>query len=128
MHESGKKMAKMILIVDDSASLRTVVKMALTGAGYDVIEAGDGNEALKLMDGRVINMIISDINMPGMNGLEFCKQAKMNPTYKFTPILMLTTESSTDKKDIAKSAGASAWMTKPFSPTQMVKAVEKLAK
>lgn len=121
-------MAKTILIVDDSASLRTVVKMALTGAGHNVIEAGDGNAALALLDGRPINMIITDINMPGMNGLEFCKQAKLNSTYKFTPILMLTTESSTDKKELGKSAGANAWMTKPFSPTQMVKAVEKLAK
>lgn len=121
-------MAKTILIVDDSASLRTVVKMALTGAGYEVIEAGDGNAALKLLDGRDINMIITDINMPGMNGLDFCRQAKMNSMYKFTPILMLTTESSTVKKDIAKAAGASAWMTKPFSPAQLLNAVQKLAK
>jgi two-component system chemotaxis response regulator CheY len=100
--------------------------MALTGAGYDVLEAGDGKAALALLDGRQINMAVCDINMPVMNGIEFVKAAKQLPTYKFMPILMLTTESQDSKKEEGKAAGAKAWMVKPFSPTQLVSAVAKL--
>lgn len=119
-------MAKTILIIDDSASLRQVVKMALTGAGYNVIEAGDGKAALALLDGRQVNMAVCDINMPIMNGIDFVKAAKQLPAYKFMPILMLTTESQDAKKEEGKAAGAKAWMVKPFSPTQLVAAVSKL--
>jgi two-component system chemotaxis response regulator CheY len=119
-------MAKTILIIDDSASLRQVVKMALTGAGYNVIEAGDGQAALALLDGRQVNMAVCDINMPVMNGIEFVKAAKQLASYKFMPILMLTTESQDAKKEEGKAAGAKAWMVKPFSPTQLVAAVSKL--
>jgi two-component system chemotaxis response regulator CheY len=119
-------MAKTILVIDDSASLRQVVKMALTGAGYNVIEAGDGQAALALLDGRSINMAICDVNMPIMNGIEFVKAAKQLAAYKFLPILMLTTESQEEKKEQGKAAGAKAWMVKPFSPTQLVSAVSKL--
>ena len=119
-------MAKTILVIDDSASLRQVVRMALTGAGYDVLEAGDGKAALALMDGRQVNMAVCDINMPIMNGIEFVKAAKQLPAYKFMPILMLTTESQDSKKEEGKAAGAKAWMVKPFSPTQLVSAVSKL--
>ena len=116
-------MAKTILVVDDSASLRQVVKMALTGAGYNVLEAGDGQAALALLDGRQINMVVCDVNMPVMNGIEFVKAAKQLPAYKFLPILMLTTESQEEKKEQGKAAGAKAWMVKPFAPTQLVNAV-----
>lgn len=119
-------MAKTILVIDDSASLRQVVKMALTGAGYNVIEAGDGQAALALLDGRQVNMAICDVNMPIMNGIEFVKAAKALASYKFMPILMLTTESQEEKKEQGKAAGAKAWMVKPFSPTQLVNAVSKL--
>ena len=119
-------MAKTILVVDDSASLRQVVKMALTGAGYNVLEAGDGQAALALLDGRTINMVVCDVNMPIMNGIEFVKAAKALPAYKFLPILMLTTESQEEKKEQGKAAGAKAWMVKPFAPTQLVNAVAKL--
>jgi two-component system chemotaxis response regulator CheY len=119
-------MAKTILVIDDSASLRQVVKMALTGAGYNVIEAGDGQAALALLDGRQVNMAVCDVNMPIMNGIEFVKAAKALPAYKFMPILMLTTESQEEKKEQGKAAGAKAWMVKPFSPTQLVNAVSKL--
>lgn len=119
-------MAKTILVIDDSASLRQVVRMALTGAGYDVIEAPDGKAALGLLDGRQVNMAVCDINMPVMNGIEFVKAAKLLPNYKFMPILMLTTESQDAKKEEGKAAGAKAWMVKPFSPTQLVNAVGKL--
>ncbi len=119
-------MAKTILVVDDSASLRQVVKMALTGAGYNVLEAGDGQAALALLDGRTINMVVCDVNMPIMNGIEFVMAAKQLPAYKFLPILMLTTESQEEKKEQGKAAGAKAWMVKPFAPTQLVNAVSKL--
>ena len=119
-------MAKTILVIDDSASLRQVVKMALTGAGYVVLEAGDGKAALAMLDGRQVNMAICDINMPVMNGIEFVKAAKQIAAYKFMPILMLTTESQEEKKEQGKAAGAKAWMVKPFSPTQLVNAVSKL--
>ncbi len=119
-------MAKTILIIDDSASLRQVVKMALVGAGYDVLEAGDGQAALAMLDGRQVHMAICDVNMPVMNGIEFVKAAKQKAAYKFMPILMLTTESQEDKKEQGKLAGAKAWMVKPFSPTQLVAAVTKL--
>ncbi len=119
-------MAKTILVIDDSASLRQVVKMALTGAGYNVLEAGDGQAALALLDGRQINMAVCDVNMPIMNGIEFVRAAKALPAYKFLPILMLTTESQEEKKEQGKAAGAKAWMVKPFAPTQLVNAVAKL--
>ena len=117
-----------VLIVDDSASLRTVVKMTLVNAGHIVLEAENGQKALELLDGRPVNMIISDVNMPVMGGLEFCAKAKSLQAYKYTPVLMLTTEASDEKKDIGKKAGAAGWMVKPFSPTQLLSAVNKLAK
>jgi two-component system chemotaxis response regulator CheY len=119
-------MAKTILVVDDSSSLRQVVKMSLTGAGYEVLEAADGKLALALLNGRQIGMVICDVNMPNMNGIEFVKAAKQLAAYKFTPILMLTTESQEEKKEQGKAAGAKAWMVKPFSPTQLLGAVAKL--
>lgn len=119
-------MAKTILVVDDSLSLRQVVKMTLSGAGYNVLEAGDGQAALSLLDGRPINMVVCDVNMPIMNGIEFVKASKALPGYKFLPILMLTTENQEEKKALGKAAGAKAWMVKPFSPTQLLNAVAKL--
>lgn len=120
------EMPKTILIVDDSASLRQVVKMALQGAGHTVIEAGDGKAALGLLDGRTVDMAICDVNMPVMNGIDFVKAVKEKAAYKFMPILMLTTESSDKQKEAGKAAGAKAWMVKPFAPTQLVAAVQKL--
>ena len=119
-------MAQTILVIDDSASLRQVVAMALKGAGYDVLEAGDGQAALALLDGRKVNMAICDVNMPRMNGIEFVKAAKALSNYRFLPILMLTTESQESKKEEGKAAGAKAWMVKPFSPASLLNAVSKL--
>lgn len=119
-------MAQTILVVDDSASLRQVVVMALQGAGYEVLQAGDGQAALALLDGRKIGMVICDVNMPRMNGIEFVKAAKALPAYRFLPILMLTTESQEARKEEGKAAGAKAWMVKPFSPSSMLNAVSKL--
>lgn len=119
-------MAKTILIVDDSASLRQVVAIALKGAGYDVIEGCDGVDGLAKLDGTKIHLIVSDVNMPNMDGLTMVQKIKEMPAYKFTPIIMLTTEAGADKKDIGKSAGVKAWMVKPFKPDQMISAVQKL--
>ena len=119
-------MAQTILVIDDSASLRQVVAMALRGAGYEVLEAGDGQAALALLDGRKIGMAVCDVNMPRMNGIEFVKAATALPAYRFLPILMLTTESQESKKDEGRAAGAKAWMLKPFSPASLLNAVSKL--
>jgi len=119
-------MSKTILVVDDSASLRQVVSIALTRAGYDVLEAGDGVEALTRLDGRKINLIVSDVNMPRMDGITFVTQVKLNPRYKFTPVIMLTTESGGDRMQQGKTAGAKAWIVKPFSPPVLLDAVSKL--
>jgi two-component system chemotaxis response regulator CheY len=119
-------MAKTILIVDDSTSLRQIVKMALDGMGYNVIEATDGQAALALLDGREIGLVISDLNMPKMNGFEFVKAAKAKTAYRFLTVLMLTTENQTAKKEEGKAAGVKAWMTKPFTPSSLQSAVSKL--
>ena len=119
-------MAKSILVVDDSASLRQVVGIALKGAGYDVIEACDGKDALSKLDGRKIHLIISDVNMPNMDGIAFLKATRQLPAYKFTPVIMLTTEAGAGKKAEGQAAGARAWVVKPFQPAQMLAAVSKL--
>ncbi len=119
-------MSKTIMVVDDSASIRQVVSMALKGAGYQVIEAVDGRDALSKLDGQKINLIISDVNMPNMDGITFVKEMKQKPNYKFTPVIMLTTEGSEDKKNAGQAAGAKAWVVKPFKPEQMLQAVAKL--
>ncbi len=120
-------MAKTILIVDDSSSLRTVVKMALTRAGYDVIEAGDGQQGLAQLDKAAkVNLIVSDVNMPNMDGIAFVTALKKDARHKFTPVIMLTTEGQDSKKEQGRAAGARAWITKPFSPPQLLDAVSKL--
>ena len=100
-------MAKTILIVDDSASLRQVVSIALKGAGYEVVEAANGKDALTKLDGRKVNLIISDVNMPNMDGITLVKEVKKLANYKFTPIIMLTTEAEESKKQEGQAAGAS---------------------
>ncbi|WP_413795330.1 MULTISPECIES: response regulator [unclassified Pseudomonas] len=119
-------MGKTILIVDDSASIRQVVSITLKGAGYEVIEGVDGRDALNKLDGRKIHLIVSDVNMPNMDGLSFIKAAKQLAPYKFTPVIMLTTETGDAMKQQGQAAGAKAWMVKPFQPAQMLAAVSKL--
>jgi two-component system chemotaxis response regulator CheY len=119
-------MAKKILIVDDSSSVRTVARMALREKGYDVVEAGNGQEALKVLQTDRCHLVISDVNMPVMDGITLLKEIKANPNYKFTPVIMLTTEAGEDKKQEGRAAGAKAWITKPFQPQLLVDAVAKL--
>ncbi|MDO9104783.1 MAG: response regulator [Methylovulum sp.] len=122
-------MAKTILIVDDSASFRRVEVMTLSGAGYEVIEACDGLDALNKLNqigAKKVHLIICDVNMPNMGGIEFVTEVKQNPKFKFTPVMMLTTEDSDTIKQEGRAAGAKAWMVKPFKSEQMLNAVAKL--
>jgi two-component system chemotaxis response regulator CheY len=114
------------MVVDDSSSVRQVVSIALKGAGYEVIEASDGKDALAKLNGQRVHLMISDVNMPNMDGITFVKEVKKLANYKFTPIIMLTTESQEGKKREGQAAGAKAWVVKPFQPAQMLAAVAKL--
>jgi two-component system chemotaxis response regulator CheY len=119
-------MAKTIMIVDDSASMRQVVGIALKSAGYAVLEGRDGNDAISKLTGQKVHLIISDVNMPNMDGISFVKAVKQMASYKFTPIIMLTTESEESKKLQGQAAGARAWVVKPFQPEHLLRAVQKL--
>jgi two-component system chemotaxis response regulator CheY len=119
-------MAKTIMIVDDSASVRQVVGIALRSAGYDVIEGCDGRDALAKLTGQKVHLVVSDVNMPNMDGISFVKGLKAMPAYRFTPVIMLTTESQEAKKREGQAAGAKAWVVKPFQPATLLSAVEKL--
>jgi two-component system chemotaxis response regulator CheY len=117
-------MAKCILIVDDSETVRQVLKLALGNAGYQVVEAEDGFDALAKLSGAQIDMLITDLNMPNMDGLELIKKVREEGKHRFTPIVMLTTESSEEKKKAGREAGASGWIVKPFKPEQLLKVVK----
>jgi two-component system, chemotaxis family, chemotaxis protein CheY len=117
--------SKRILIVDDSASVRQVAGMALARAGYEVVEAVDGEDGISKLSGK-LHLIISDVNMPRLDGIGFLRAVKANPSYKFTPVIMLTTEAGEDKKNQGRAAGAKAWITKPFQPQTFLDAVSKL--
>lgn len=121
-------MAKTVLVVDDSSSLRSLVRMSLTRAGYAVIEAADGKEGLTRLDQATtkVHLIVSDVNMPVMDGIAFVTEVKKHPRHKFTPVVMLTTEGQEAKKEQGKAAGAKAWIVKPFNPPQLLDAVSKL--
>ena len=118
-------MAK-ILAVDDSASMRQMVSFTLKGAGHDVLEASDGVEALKVAKTGSVDLVISDVNMPNMDGITLISELRQLPSYKFTPMLMLTTESSNDKKSQGKAAGATGWIVKPFNPDQLLATIKKV--
>jgi two-component system chemotaxis response regulator CheY len=113
--------------VDDSASARQMVSFTLQDAGYEVVEATDGQDALNKLDSSV-DMIITDLNMPGMDGIELIRNIRGMSEYKFLPVVMLTTESQEEKKQEGKQAGATGWIVKPFKPPQILGVVEKLLK
>lgn len=117
---------KSVLTVDDSPSIRQMVRVVLTPAGYEVHEASDGNQGLTVAKSKQINMIITDLNMPGMDGLTFIREVRKLPAYSGTPIIFLTTESDDGAKQQAKAAGATGWITKPFKQEQLTAAVKKL--
>jgi len=115
-----------ILAVDDSNSMRQMVSYTLKQAGHDVTEAADGVEALELAKKSNFSLVISDVNMPKMDGISLIKQLRTLPNYKFTPLLMLTTEAGADKKQEGKAAGATGWVVKPFNPDQLLATVKRV--
>lgn len=122
-------MSKKVMIIDDAVAIRQVVSLALSESGYDSIEASDGEDALKKLKASDVDLIICDVNMPKVDGIEFLRQIKNEKEYenlKFTPIIMLTTESGGDMKTQGKELGAKAWLVKPFKPDKLISAVEKL--
>ena len=119
-------MSKTIITVDDSASVRQMVSFTLREAGYQVIEAVDGKDALSKLNGSSVNMVLTDLNMPNMDGLELIRQVRANPVCRFIPVVMLTTESQTEKKQQGKAAGATGWIVKPFKPEQLLAVVKKV--
>lgn len=121
-------MGKTILTVDDSTSVRQMVSFTLKGAGYDVIEAVDGKDGLDKIAGEKVNMIITDLNMPNMDGIEMIRNVRAMQEYKFVPIILLTTESQEEKKKEGKAAGATGWIVKPFKPEQLLSVIKKVLK
>ena len=117
---------KRILAVDDSVSIREMVKFTLVQAGYEVCSANDGSDGLAKAKTGAFDLIISDINMPVMDGISMIGKLRAEAKYKFIPILMLTTESGSDKKSAGKAAGATGWIVKPFSPDKLVATVKKV--
>ncbi len=115
-----------ILAVDDSASMRQMVSFTLKGAGYDVIEAVDGVDALQKAKTKKTDLVLADVNMPNMDGITLIKELRKLPDYKFTPMLILTTESAADKKNAGKDAGATGWLVKPFDPDKLLATVSKV--
>jgi two-component system chemotaxis response regulator CheY len=119
-------MGNTIMTVDDSASIRQMVSFTLKDAGYQVVEAADGADALTKLHGQTVQMVITDLNMPNMDGIELIRNLRANPAYKFAPIIMLTTESQDSKKQEGKSAGATGWIVKPFKPEQLIAVIRKV--
>lgn len=115
-----------ILAVDDSASMRQMVSFTLKSAGHTVTEAGNGQEALGLAKSGKFDLVLSDVNMPIMDGITLARELRTLPNFKFTPILMLTTEAGMDKKQEGKAAGATGWIVKPFNPEQLLATIKKV--
>ena len=119
-------MGRTALVVDDSISIRQMVSFTLSEAGFTVLEGGNGQEALDALEGRRVDLIITDLNMPVMDGLTFIRQVRSRPATKFVPVLMLTTESQASKKQEGKAAGATGWIVKPFHPVKLLEVIGKV--
>jgi len=115
-----------ILTVDDSASMRQMISFTLKGAGYEVVEAVDGRDAIEKMEIYPVQMLITDINMPNLDGIELVRKVRMHAVYRFIPIILLTTESQDTKRREGKAAGATGWIVKPFKPDQLLNVVRKV--
>ncbi len=115
-----------ILAVDDSLSMRQMVSFTLKSAGFDVVEAEDGRVALGLAQKEKFRLVLADVNMPNMDGLSLVRALRQLPDYRFTPLLMLTTESTPEKKQEGKAAGATGWLVKPFNPEQLVATIQRV--
>ncbi|NQY27638.1 MAG: response regulator [Piscirickettsiaceae bacterium] len=118
-------MAK-ILVVDDSASMRQMVSFTLKSAGHDVTDAVDGQQALNIAKTQTFDVVLTDVNMPIMDGIALTRELRALPAYRFTPILVLTTEAGGDKKQEGRAAGATGWLVKPFNPDQLLATVKKV--
>lgn len=119
-------MSKSALVVDDSFTMRNMVSIALKEEGFTVTSAEDGVDAIKQAQGKSFDVIITDINMPNMDGFELIKNLRADGNFKFTPILVLTTESGDDKKKAGKEVGASGWIVKPFNPQTLINTINKV--
>jgi len=117
---------KTVLTVDDSRTMREMVAFTLRGAGYEVLEAGDGQQALALVNTNKVDLVIADLNMPVMDGLTLIRRLRTMPAYRTVPILMLTTESDDRKKQEGRAAGATGWIVKPFNPDKLISVVQKV--
>jgi two-component system, chemotaxis family, chemotaxis protein CheY len=127
----GKRSGEMntrttIMTVDDSASMRQMISFTLKGAGYEVVEAVDGRDAIEKMESYPVQMLITDINMPNLDGIELVRKVRMHAVYRFIPIILLTTESQDTKRREGKAAGATGWIVKPFKPDQLINVVRKV--
>lgn len=120
-------MAKRVLTIDDSKTMRDMLMLTLSDAGYDVLQAVDGEDGINVLGDQRVDVVITDINMPKMDGYEVIRNLRANPVHKNTPILVLTTESDTEKKNLARDAGATGWMVKPFDPDQLVATIRKVS-
>ena len=120
-------MAKRILTIDDFKTIRDMLMLTLADAGFDVLQAVDGQDGLEMLDKERVDVVITDINMPRMDGYEVIRQMRRNTTHKSTPILVLTTESEKEKKNLAREAGATGWMVKPFDPDRLIATINKVA-
>ena len=118
--------AQTILAIDDSASMRQMVRFTLEGAGYKVVQAADGVEALEYARGAGCDLVLTDVNMPRMDGIELLRELRGLPTYKYTPMLVLTTESGQDTKMRGREAGATGWIVKPFNPEQLLATIARV--
>lgn len=121
-------MSKTALVVDDSVSIRQMVTFTLQSAGFQTIEGSNGVEALDVSENKPVDLVVTDLNMPLMDGITLVKELRKRPSFKFTPILLLTTESQETKKQEGKAAGATGWMVKPFNPDQLLNVVNKVVK
>lgn len=121
-------MPRTILIVDDSAAIRQLVSLTALEARYNVLAAENGKDALAAIAGKAIDLVITDLNMPEMDGIELIKRLRGMPEFKFVPIVMLTTESQEARKVEGKQSGASGWIVKPFSPAQLLEVINKFVK
>jgi two-component system chemotaxis response regulator CheY len=118
--------AKRILTVDDSASILQVQRLVLSGAGYEVIQASDGQDALTKLNGTAVNLVLTDLNMPRLDGIGLIRAIRANPVHRLVPVIMVTTESKDGKKQEGKAAGATGWIVKPFTPEQLLAVVKKV--
>ena len=119
-------MSQVILTVDDSASMRQMVSFTLRGAGYEVVQATEAAQALDYARGHAVDLVLTDLNMPGMDGLALVRALRELPNHRLTPVLVLTTESSAERKLAGKQAGATGWIVKPFNPEQLLTTISRV--